>query len=210
MQHKCQSYLQMPPSANKKKYLFCTVCCLLHSTPRDSQDHLPILTFALNRAHVSSTASVWSTGRVWCPLSGIRASCPFSCHGPPCFMSSFATRRLITAEVLPVRNQPSEAAQGTGLWHVSFQMGRWKCSSQYPAHLHPPCYLHPRRSCDGNNTVMCAYQGETVNSAFQNLKHIGWVGAAEGPVSCIQSHQKSKWNRWRNGCWGGISLGEGP
>lgn len=43
---------------------------------------------------------------------------------------------------------------------------------------------------------------------LSKLDTYGMGGSCRTCVS--QSHQKSKWKGWRNGCWGGISLGEGP
>lgn len=41
---------------------------------------------------------------------------------------------------------------------------------------------------------MGAYQGGTSISDFQSLKHIGWVGATNGPLS----HYLNKKSKYRN------------
>lgn len=74
--------------------------------------------------------------------------------------------------------------------------------------LHPLCYPHLQCSCDGNNSDACL-SGENYYLWLSKPETYRMGGSCRR-TRVSQSHQKSKWKGWRNGCSGGISLGEGP
>lgn len=178
------------PTSSTTSVLNCLIIMLTEHYMRPSHQRMLVLSQASARAIFVK----WHRDHLLCPhllyiciyisLSmekiGIELGITFTVSAQK---GSFAVRRPATCRGVT-------CAKLT-LWHSTLrwtltsplQTGRWKCSGQcsFCSHL---CDPHLQESWDGNNTLMGAYQGMTmVISDFKSLKHIGCVGAAEGPAS---------------------------